>query len=363
MSYLTKERKEKYEAYLKRENKEPLFGCTLGMFTKEHLPRTTAALPDRELTPEDIDIDAFLLDCDDLYTAHEQMNDDFPFVAAPVVSIPWMEAIMGCPIMCKDNSIWAEPCVEDWESWQAPENLQNNPWLLKLCEIADKLSKHSAGRYPVALTLMRGPADIISAMRGAQNYVWDMIDEPEMMADVADKIADVYIAAAKAQFAAIPEGNEGYICGDQGMRLWRPERFIWLQEDALALLSPEIYRKVIYPADCKIVNEFKHAAFHLHATALWAIDELFKISGLDTIELNLESATIDLEETFAAWKKIRDNRTLVIWAQYEENFESWMSRFLKEIPHSGVNFQIALYDMDPELGKQVRAKYEALLKD
>ena len=360
MSYLTPEKKAKYEAYLKRENKEPLFGCTLGMFTKEHLPRTTAALPDRQLKPEDIDIEAFLKDCDELYLAHEQMNDDFPFVAAPVVSIPWMEAIMGCPIMCKDNSIWAEPCVEDWAHWEVPDT-ENNPWLLKLCEIARKLSEHANGRYPVALTLMRGPADIISAMRGAQNYIWDMIDEPEMMADIAGKIADVYIKAAKAQFAAIPDRGEGYICGDQGMRLWRPERFIWLQEDALALLSPAIYREVIYPADCKIVKEFGHAAFHLHATALWAIDELFKIPGLDTIELNLESATIDLEETFAAWKKIRDKRTLVIWAQYEDNFENWMSRFLKEIPHGGVNFQIALFDNDANIGRKVKSEYENIL--
>ncbi len=361
MSYLTSERKAKYEAYLKGENKEPLFGCTLGMFTKEHLPRTTAAFPSRELVPEDIDVEAFLADCEDLYNAHEQMNDDFPFVAAPVVSIPWMEAIMGCPIMCKDNSIWAEPCVEDWDDWEPPKDIENNPWVVKLCEIAKRLCERSRGRFPVALTLMRGPADIISAMRGAQNYIWDMIDEPENMALIAQKIADVYIAVAKAQFNAIPQGNEGYICGDQGMRLWRPERFVWLQEDALALLSPQIYRQVIYPADCKIIKEFGHGAFHLHATALWAIDELFKIPGLDTIELNLESATIDLEETFAAWEKIRNNRTLVIWAQYEENFEGWMSRFLKDIPHSGVNFQIALFDADPTLGRKVRAEYERIL--
>lgn len=359
MSYLTKERKALFESFLEKKNEKPLFGCTLGMFTKEHLPRTTAAFPDRQLTPEDVDIEAFLEDCEALWEAHNKMDDDFPFVAAPVTSIPWMEAIMGCPIMCKDNSIWAEPCVENWEGWEAP-SLENNPWFLKLCEITKALVCRSNGRYPVAVTLMRGPADIISAMRGAQEYVWDMIDEPEIMAKVALKIADVYIETAKAQLNLIPNEN-GYICGDQGMRLWREEKFIWLQEDALALLSPSIYREVVFPADCKIVSAFKKAAFHLHATALWAIDELFKIEGLDTIELNLESATIDLEETFAAWAKIQKHRTLVIWAQYEENFKNWMGRFLKEIPPQGVNFQIALFDNDPDLGIKVKQEFENLL--
>jgi len=363
MPYLTPQREALYRAYLRRENPRPLFGCTLGMFTKEHYPRATAALPDRQLLPEDIDIEAYLADCDDLYLAHEKMNDDFPFVSAPMTSIPWMEAIMGCPIMCKDNSIWAEPCITDWAEWQPPEDLSENSWFRRLCQLTEAMVAHARGRYPVSVTLMRGPADVISAMRGAQNYVWDMIDEPEQMRIIAEKIADVYIAAAQAQLERIPDTEQGYLCGDQGMRIWQPQKFIWLQEDALSLLSPALYRQTILPADQKIVETFGHAAFHLHFNCLWMIDFLLDIPQIEVIELNLESAAVDLDATFAGWEKIRTKKPLVIWAQYDpDTFQSWMERFLREIPHEGVNFQIALFDRDPDLGIKVREIYENLKK-
>ena len=362
MSYLTPQRKELYETFLKKENPRPLFGCTLGMFTREHYPRATAALPQGELCPEDIDVSAYLADCDDLYLAHEQMNDDFPFVSAPMTSIPWMEAIMGCPIMCKDNSVWAEPCVEDWAEWTAPQDLSENPWLKKLLELTEAMIAHAAGRYPVSVTLMRGPADVISAMRGAQNYVWDMIDEPEQMRQIADRIADAYIYTAQEQLARIPDDGSGYICGDQGMRLWQPQKFIWLQEDALSLLSPALYRQTVLPADEKILRAFGHGAFHLHFNCLWMIDFLTEMPELDAIELNLESATIDLDATFAGWEKIRRKKPLIIWAQYDpETFQNWMGRFLREIPHQGVNFQIALFERSAELGTAVRKEYQALM--
>ena len=363
MNYLTPQRKALYEDYLKKENTRPLFGCTLGMFTQEHYPRATAALPERELCPEDIDIAAYLADCDDLYAAHELMNDDFPFVAAPMTSIPWMEAIMGCPIKSKNNSVWAEPCVDDWADW-TPQDLDRNPWLMKLREMTCALVEHSAGRYPVSVTLMRGPADMLSAMRGAQNYVWDMIDETEQMKEIAEKLADIYIYTAKAQLDLIPDYPDGYICGDQGMRIWQPQKFIWLQGDALSLLSPTLYRQAIMPAERKIVRAFGHAAYHLHFNCLWMIDFLLDTPQIDVIELNLESATIDLDATFEGWKKIRSGKPLVVWAQYvPDAFEGWMSRFLREIPPHGVNFQIALFDRDPEQGINVRRIFERLREE
>jgi 5-methyltetrahydrofolate--homocysteine methyltransferase len=223
------------------------------------------------------------------------------------------------------------------------------------------LVRHSSGRYPVSVTLMRGPADILSAMRGAQNYVWDMIDEPELMEKIAVRLADVYIYTAKKQLELIPDCPEGYICGDQGMRIWQPQKFIWLQGDALSLLSPTLYQQTIQPAERKILEAFGHAAYHLHFNCLWMIDFLLDMPQIDAIELNLESATIDLDATFAGWKKIQCNKPLVVWAQYDpDSFADWMGRFLKEIPPQGVNFQIALFDHDAEQGINVRKIYEQL---
>lgn len=339
-SYVTGEKLARYKAYLKREETDrPLLGCT-GICN--HSLRIPAALPDGQLKPEDIDISLYLQDCEDRYYAHKELDDDFPFCSAACTAIPWMEAIMGCPIMCSKGTVWAKKSADSIYDIDLNPNILDNPWFNKLLEFTDALVKFSAGRFPVGVTLMRGPADILNAMLGAMDFVYAAVDEPERMKAVIDMLAGVYITVAKAQLEKIPDTEAGYMCGDQGMRIWMPGKFIWLQEDAMALLSPALYQKLIYSADCRITENFGHAAFHLHATALWAIEELLRVPHLEVIELNRESATFDVEGTYEGWKKIQSKLPLVVWAEYSDDFDEWMLRFLREIPFAGVNFQIAM---------------------
>jgi hypothetical protein len=350
------------EAFLKREEiGRPILGCTLGAFAHHHLPNAVKALPKGVLQPGNINIDLFLEDCENLYKGHQELGDDFPFVAAPCTFIPWMEAIMGCPIHASGNSIWAEPCIDDLSDWKCEKNLADNPWTRKLLELTDVLVKRSAGRFPVALTLMRGPADIMSAMRGPSVFPIDMIDEPGRMKEIAEQCTDAFIQIARLQHEHIPDEGWGYMDGDKGMKVWMPYKYVWIQEDAMALLSPDIYRDVFYEIDSRITDEFGHSAFHLHATALWAVDELLKIKNLDVIELNYEDAASDVEGTFKAWKKIQKEKPLVIWGQYNKDFDNWMRRVLDEIPSNGVSLQISAVDYQEAL--EVKEHFLRLLDE
>lgn len=115
---LNPERLQRHQAFMNRAPVErPLLGCILGFWMPQAYPSVTASLPHGQLTPDDIRPDLFLADCDRLYELHRQVDDDFTFVAAPFVYVPWMEAIMGCPIYASDSSIWAEPAVASWDSW------------------------------------------------------------------------------------------------------------------------------------------------------------------------------------------------------------------------------------------------------
>jgi hypothetical protein len=338
----------------------PLLGCTIGAFAHHHLPNAIKALPDGILKPEDINIDAFLLDCENLYEAHQKLGDDFPLVAAPCTFIPWMEAILGCPIKASGNTIWAEHCVSDTKGWKIPGKLDDNPWTVKLLELIDILLKRSNGRFPVSLTLMRGPADIMSAMRGGNVFPVDMLDDAERMHDIAQQCGEAFITIAKYQHEHIPDEKWGYIDGDKGMKVWMPYKYVWIQEDAMALLSPEIYREHFFDVDNHIAETFGHAAFHLHATALWAVDELLKIKALDVIELNYEDAFCDVEGVFAAWKKIRNEKPLVIWAQYNKDFDALMKRLLNELPLSGVSLQISAENYPQAV--EIKERYLALME-
>jgi hypothetical protein len=338
--------RKRFQAFLDRERAErPLLGCTVGFNMSEQYPAAAASLPLGLISPADIRIDPFLADCERLYELHGRLDDDFPFVAAPFIYLPWLEAIMGCPIHASETSMWAQVAVDSWDTWHWEHPSPDNPWWRKLLELTAALVEHSAGRYPVAPTLMRGPSDMLSALRGAARFPMDFYDCPDLAYSAAELCADVWIEVGKTQLALIPESDIGYIAGSHGLRAWAPERIIWLQEDAMALLSPAIFRKFILPHDRRIAAQFPYTGFHLHGSALWAIRDLVSVPELRIIELNHESARADVEGTFAGYHQIQQHKPAVVWKQFDNNSWAWLDRILAELPADGLSLQLTIEDI------------------
>jgi len=299
----------------------------------------------------------FLEDCERLYQAYRQLDDDYPFIAAAFIYVPWTEAIMGCPIATSGTTMWAEPCVNDWGTWRWKKpSLDSNPWAQKLLELMQALVEHSKGRYPVAPTLMRGPADMLSAMRGASRFAMDFLDCPDAMRRAAALCSELWIDLGKAQLRLVPRSEQGYFAGAHGLRFWAPDKSIWLQEDAMALLSPRLFREFILPLDDAISQEFPYVGFHLHGSALWAVGDLVKVPGLDVIELNMEAARCDVEATFKGWRKIQENKPLVIWGPYD--LEGWINRVWREFPAQGLSIQTTAADLVGAL--EVKAAFASM---
>jgi len=331
----------RHRAFYERATMDrPLLAVNLGFFAHEHFPRTMKALPKGRILPEDIPTGAFLADCEDLHRKHGHIGDDYPFVASPIMFIPWMEAIMGCPVMASPTSVWSEPFVTDWNRWHWRPPRLDDAWPRCLLKLMDNLVKFAAGRFPVSPTMMRGPADMVAALRGACAFALDFIDTPEAIGRAMALATDIWIQIARAQHEMIPESPHGYMDGDRGFRFWGPEKTLWLQEDAMALLSPGIYREFILPADRRIASEFGAVAFHLHDTGLFGLEDLLSIEDLDVIELNFESAVSDVEAVFRGWSRIQKHKPLIIWRNFAPDFEPWLDRVLKEFPPQGLSLQI-----------------------
>ncbi|MHB9038001.1 MAG: hypothetical protein ACYC64_15190 [Armatimonadota bacterium] len=327
----------------RRDTDRPLLGVNAGFFVNQRFPRVMEQMPEGEVQPDDIPVELFLKDCDDLYESHAGLGD-YPFVSAPFVGIPWLEAIAGCPIMASKSSFWAEPCITDWKTWRWSEFILENPWTKKLQELMIALTEHSSGRYGVAPTLMRGPSDILSAMRGAAELSVDLMDDPDAVLPSIDQATNLWKAAARIQLDLIPESDEGYIAGDAALRTWAPEKVLWLQEDAMSLLSPRLYKDFFLPVDRKLSDEFPCIAYHLHGSALWAVDDLVELPGVDVIELNLEAAFCDVEGTFAGWKKIQQRKPVIMWRAHGDDFKEWLEKVLREFPANGLSIQVSAFD-------------------
>jgi hypothetical protein len=146
---------------------------------------------------------------------------------------------------------------------------------------------------------------------------------------------------AAAQLARIPESAGGYLAGAAALRTWAPDKVLWLQEDALSLLSPDLYARYFLPVDRRLSESFPCVAFHLHGSALWAIRDLVRLAGVDVIELNLEDANCDVEATFAGWREIRRHKPVILWRMYGQDLGPWLARVLTELPWDGLSIQVS----------------------
>jgi hypothetical protein len=337
---------ERQRAFWNRaETDRPVWGINLGFFVHEAFPRVMARLQPGPVRPADIPLAEFLQDCDARAAAQRELGD-FPCTCAPFPGIPWLEAVAGCPIMASPSSFWAEPCLRDWGTWRWDQSVLENAWTQKLLELMQALVDHSAERYRVSPTLMRGPADMLAAMRGPTQFPLDLIDSPELVVPALEECAAIWQQVAHAQLERIPPSPEGYIALDLALRTWAPDKILWLQEDAMSLLSPTLYRKYVWPIDAQLAMQFPCIAFHLHGSVLWAIDDVIRLPGVDVVELNLEAVACDLEGTFAGWQKIRAQKPLVIWRMYADDFAVWLARVARELPATGLAIQVSVRNLD-----------------
>ena len=351
----------RYQAFLQRQRTDrPLLACSVGYFVSDIYPTVMAEVNDGLIKPEDIRLDSFLADCERLYEIYNEIDADFPYCASPFFGIPWMEAIMGCQIKSSPTSFWAEACVDDWETWYWQRSTLDNPWTEKLLELTKALVNHSAGRYQVAVTLMRGPSDILAAMRGAGQLPIDLFDRPEVMARAAKMCADAFIEVAAAQHNLLPDSPDGYFGGATGEIVWTPDKVIWLQEDAVGILSPQLYRSFFLPVDKYIADAFPYCAFHLHGTTLWAVDELLDIPQIDVIQLGLEGDQPEVvEEIFKAFEKVLTKKPLVLTQSYDDGLWSHLERELTEMTPNGLTIQVQVPDV--HAGKRVKRSFFEIL--
>lgn len=325
--------------WFERRNERPLVGFTLGSYYPlRRYPAGVRDIPSGPVRPRDIVVSRFLDDADNLYNLHEEAGGDLIWSATPFLGLPWLEAALGCGVVADHHSgsTRSTPPPSFAADPRIPVFSTSNPWVEKMLEFIPALAGRSAGRYPVGATLMRGVSDLLSALYGGENFVLKMHDDPEEIRAVIDGITEFWIAFGRCLLGHLPlfhGGTGGYMyC------LWCPGKTIWLQEDAMALLSPSLFERYIYPADCRIAEAFEHVAMHLHPTR-YIPSELLSRSAISVVELHIDHDGPRAAALARHHRTILRRKPLLIWGDLtEEDFDF----VLTQLPAEGLAINLVV---------------------
>jgi len=314
---------EKTKEFYSRANRRPLLAFTVGSEYPLHSHNAAANLPEtRPLKPDDFTVESYLDDFERLWKTHEAAGGDTVWTASAFWGIPWLEALLGCTLHARaaSGSIHSEAPLSFNGKQTLPAFDPANPWAVKAREFLQKTTTHSAGRYALGTTRMRGIADLLAALYGNDNFIFAMIEEPETAERLCRELTDFWISFARFQLDLLPDFYGGI--GSFYYNIWAPAGTVWLQEDAAALLSPELYNRFIRPCDERIISEFP-CIQHIHPTGYYPWKEY---SGMNftALELHIDRGGKSAEELYPVHCSIMKNKPLIIWGELSDQDIDWI---------------------------------------
>ncbi|MBI4581294.1 MAG: hypothetical protein HY718_16445 [Planctomycetes bacterium] len=318
------ERVERFRRFYERRNDRPLLGFFVGSDYPLHRYEASRTLPtDRTLVPADFEVEPYLDDCDRLFDLHESCGGDFIWSGSAFWGIPWLEVALGCPVKADHStgSIHAELPPSFRGPDDVPEFDARSPWMLKAVEFLERMAHRSAGRWPIGTTRMRGISDLLSALYGGTDFIMAMLDRPDDVKRVCERLTEFWIAFGKLQLRHIPPFYGGL--GSFYYNMWAPPGTIWHQEDAAALLSPQLYDEFIRPWDERIVASFDGCIMHQHPTRFVPTDFYLKM-GFTALELHVDKGGPSAEALYPQHRKIMERVPLLIWGDLPRADLDWI---------------------------------------
>ncbi len=161
-------------------------------------------------------------------------DDGLPFCAA-WRAIPWLEAWCGCPVRYAEGALGPGaviPSLAELAEYPLPARPE---WFACLQRQTEGLAARLADDCWLSPSILRGPSDVLGALRGLGNFFCDLCDDPAAVARAAARVNELLIQALAAHFAAVPPKLAGYahIFG-----YWAPGPTVVIQEDALGMCAP-----------------------------------------------------------------------------------------------------------------------------
>jgi hypothetical protein len=291
-------------------------GPLVGFFLDSYYPlkryRTEGFLPHGPLSADDLPVEPFLPEYERLRQTYEDYGGDFIWAGAAFWGVPWVEALAGCGVFADQQTGSTRSLPPD--GFRGAEDLPafdpHSPWARKAREFLHRLREHSAGRYPLGTTLMRGISDLLSALYGGPEFLYRLMDHPAGQRRLVRGLTDLWVAFARDQLAEMPDFHGGV--GSYFYSMWLPGRGVWLQDDASALMSPQLYGEFIYPAVVEMAEAFDTTVVHLHPSTYIPVDFLVD-SPVTAIELHIDLGGPSAEDLYPYYRKIQSRKPLLIW--------------------------------------------------
>ena len=264
-----------------------------------------------------------------------------------------LASYLGSEIGFKEDTVWFNKCLDGWDGVPKLTFDPENKWFKKHLQLAKDCQALAGDDFYVDMPDLMENIDVLASLRGAQDILFDLLDEPEMIGERIQEVTDIYYEYYDRFYDVIKdeEGGNAYTV----FQIWGPGRTVKLQCDFSAMMSPEDFRKYIQPSLRSQSENVDHVLYHLDGpAAIKHMDALMDIEGIDALQWTSGDAGPD--GTLPDWDVIYDKAIAAgksIWVKvYSGEFEDWIRNVDRIVNKYGSH---SLFLLFPEMSMEQAA--------
>ena len=252
-----------------------------------------------------------------------------------------MAAYLGSDIAFNPDTVWFTPCVDDWEDQPPLRFDPDNAWFREHVQLFRDVRRLAGDDYYLAIPDLMENMDVLASLRGAQEALCDMVEDPEEVEERVRQVQDLYYRYYDAFYDLArrdEDGREGSCY--TVFQIWGYGRTVKLQCDFSAMMGPAHFRRFIQRPLAEQARGADHVLYHLDGPdAIKHMPALMEIDGIDALQWT--PGAYNPDSTHAQWFGIYDQARRAgksLWVQvYGGGVEDWIRRIDPLITRYGSN--------------------------
>jgi hypothetical protein len=249
-------------------------------------------------------------------------------VAPPTLGPATVAAWFGLGLDFNDKTSWATHDITAW-----PDDLSSiltfdpdGEYFQISLALTQALREAGKGKFITGIQEWLSPADILSAARGPEQFCMDMIDCPERITELSERLSRELLPVYERLYQMAVEAGEP---ASTWLNLISDGRYNVIQNDVSSLLSPSIFESFLLPYTRRECAYLDYTMYHLDGLqALKDLDMLLEIPELNAIQWGPPPQHWDWHEWIDVYKRIQ--------AAGKGFFLPVPAKDLHELPGSGI---------------------------
>lgn len=261
-----------------------------------------------------------------------------------------LAAYLGSDIGFKEDTVWFKSCLEDWEDVPEFKYDPDSKWFQKHLEFVKRCKELVGDDFLIDMPDLMENIDVLASLRGAQDILYDMIDEPEIIEERVKQIEKIYYEYYDRFYEIIkdPQGGNAYTV----FQIWGPGRTVKLQCDFSAMMSPTNFRDFILEPLRNQAAKADQVLYHLDGPdAIKHLDAVLEVEGISALQWTSGDAGPD--GTLEDWDVIYDKARAAgksLWIKvYSGEFEDWIKNVDRIVQKYGSH---SLFLLFPEMSME-----------